>query len=45
MKTDESPELTAFDLRQAVIALEEITGRIYTEDILGEVFSRFCVGK
>lgn len=45
MKTGESPELTAFDLRQAVLALEEITGRIYTEDILGEVFSRFCVGK
>jgi len=45
MKTGESPELTAFDLRQAVVALEEITGRIYTEDILGQVFSRFCVGK
>ena len=41
----ESPELTAFDLRQAVTAIDEITGRIYTEEILGRIFERFCVGK
>ncbi len=38
-------ELAAFDLRQAVADLDEITGRIYTEEILGRIFSKFCVGK
>jgi tRNA modification GTPase len=41
----ESPELTAFDLRQAKDALDEITGKVYTEDILGKIFSSFCIGK
>jgi len=40
-----SPELTAVDLRQAVNAIDEITGRIYTEEILGRIFSKFCIGK
>ena len=41
----ESPEITSFELRQGVDALAEITGRIYTEDVLGRIFARFCVGK
>ena len=41
----ESPELTAFDLGQAKQALDEITGHVYTEDILGRIFSTFCIGK
>ena len=45
IKLDESPELTAFDLRQAASALDEITGKVYNEDILKEIFSRFCIGK
>jgi len=45
IKRGESPELAAFDLRQAISALDEITGRVYTEEILGRIFSRFCVGK
>ena len=40
-----SPEIIAFDLRQATAALEEITGRVYNEDILGRIFSKFCIGK
>ena len=40
-----SPELTAFDLRLAADALSEITGRIYNDDILGQIFSKFCIGK
>jgi len=39
------PELAAVDLRRAHAALEEITGEIATEDTLGRIFSRFCVGK
>ncbi len=41
----ESPELVAFDLRQAAGSLAEITGRIYNEDILGQIFAKFCIGK
>ncbi len=40
-----SPELTAFDLRLGADALAEITGRIYNDDILGQIFSKFCIGK
>ena len=41
----ESSEVLAFELRRAVEALAEITGQIYTEEILEEIFSRFCIGK
>jgi len=33
------------DLRRAVGALERLIGRIGVEDVLGEVFGRFCLGK
>ena len=39
------PELAAIDLRDALDALGEIPGRVDTEDLLGEIFSRFCIGK
>lgn len=38
-------EFVAADVREALFALEEITGRRTTEDLLAEIFSRFCVGK
>lgn len=38
-------ELAAEDLRLAARALGRITGRVDVEDILGEIFSRFCIGK
>jgi tRNA modification GTPase len=38
-------ELRAEDLRLAVQALGRITGRVDVEDILGEIFGRFCIGK
>lgn len=38
-------ELRAEDLRCATHALGRITGRVDVEDLLGEVFSRFCIGK
>ncbi|MEN9974017.1 MAG: tRNA uridine-5-carboxymethylaminomethyl(34) synthesis GTPase MnmE [Verrucomicrobiota bacterium] len=38
-------ELTAIDLRDALDALGEIPGRVDTEDLLGVIFSRFCIGK
>ena len=42
---EESPEFTAFDLNQAAKDLDEITGKVYNEQILEEIFSRFCIGK
>ncbi len=38
-------ELLAEDLRQAQLALSEITGEFSADDLLGEIFSRFCIGK
>jgi len=38
-------ELMAEDLRSAARALERIAGRIDVEEVLGDIFSRLCVGK
>jgi len=38
-------ELLAEELRLAHRALEAITGAFTNEDLLGEIFSRFCIGK
>ena len=41
----DAPELVAQSLREAAAALAGITGHMDVEDILGEIFSRFCIGK
>jgi tRNA modification GTPase len=38
-------ELFAEELRLAQAALSEITGEFSADDLLGEIFSRFCIGK
>ena len=38
-------ELFAEELRMAQLALNEITGEFSSDDLLGEIFSRFCIGK
>jgi tRNA modification GTPase len=38
-------ELAAEELRLAGLALGEITGQVSADDLLGEIFSRFCIGK
>ena len=38
-------ELAAEDLRQAQRCLSEITGEFTSEDLLGRIFSTFCIGK
>ncbi len=40
-----SPEIVADIYRLAAGALETITGTTTSEDLLGEIFSRFCLGK
>ena len=39
------PEMIAEELRFASYALGRVTGRIGVEEVLGEIFSRFCIGK
>lgn len=39
------PEMAAQSLRVALDAMGEIAGRITPDEVLGRVFSRFCVGK
>ncbi|MCB4810114.1 tRNA uridine-5-carboxymethylaminomethyl(34) synthesis GTPase MnmE [Methylovorus menthalis] len=41
----EQPELLAEELRLAQQALSSITGEFTPDDLLGEIFSRFCIGK
>lgn len=38
-------ELVAEELRQAQLALSEITGEFTSDDLLGRIFSSFCIGK
>ena len=38
-------ELLAEELRLAQLALSSITGEFSADDLLGEIFSRFCIGK
>jgi len=40
-----SGDLVSVDLRLALYHLGQITGEITTEDILGNIFGRFCIGK
>jgi tRNA modification GTPase len=38
-------ELLAFDIRKALFHLGEITGDVTTDDLLANIFSKFCIGK
>ncbi|MGI9266720.1 MAG: tRNA uridine-5-carboxymethylaminomethyl(34) synthesis GTPase MnmE [Akkermansiaceae bacterium] len=45
LRVGDEPELTALDLREALTAIGEIAGIVDTEEILGEIFGNFCIGK
>jgi tRNA modification GTPase len=45
IKDIKSNELIAFELRQAMNFLGEIVGTITTDEILNNIFARFCIGK
>jgi len=45
LRTSQAGELVAEDLRQAQMSLAEITGKFTSDDLLGKIFSSFCIGK
>jgi len=44
-ETVDCADLLAFELREALEALGAVVGEVTTEDLLGQVFARFCIGK
>ena len=44
-KVSDVAELVAVEIRAALAELGQISGHVVTEDILGRIFARFCVGK
>ena len=45
LETGESPEFVAMDLRAALDSIGDVIGKTDVEEILGEIFSTFCIGK
>ena len=45
LQHNQAGELVAEDLRQAQMSLSEITGTVSSDDLLGKIFSSFCIGK
>ena len=40
-----SSDLLAIDIKQAIYFLGELTGEISNNEVLGNIFSKFCIGK
>jgi tRNA modification GTPase len=45
LEDGQAPDIASLEIKGALEALGRITGRVLTEDLLEEVFSRFCLGK
>lgn len=45
LETNVTGDFIAMDIRQAMFELGQITGDISTDDLLGNIFSKFCIGK
>jgi tRNA modification GTPase len=45
LELNRAGELLAEELRAAQLALAEITGEFTSDDLLGEIFGKFCIGK
>ena len=45
VKNKDSLEIMSIELRASLDHLGQITGEVTTEDLLGRIFSKFCIGK
>ena len=45
LKSNPDADLYAMDLKQTILALDEITGEVLTDTILDNIFDNFCIGK
>lgn len=45
LQRGDDAELSVMDLREALNAIGEVAGVVDTEEILGEIFGNFCIGK
>ena len=45
LKSDISGDLLSVDIRKSIEHLAEITGEITNDDVLGNIFANFCIGK
>lgn len=44
-KAYELQDLISIDIKSALLALDEITGEVLTDNILNDIFEQFCIGK
>ena len=44
-KLNELQDLISIDVKSAILALDELTGELVTDDILENIFDHFCIGK
>ena len=44
-KSKELQDLISIDIKSALLALDEITGEVITDEILENIFEHFCIGK
>lgn len=44
-ESEELQDMIYIDLKSALLALDEITGEVITDDILNNIFDHFCIGK
>ena len=45
LQTNVTADWLAFELKEALDALGAITGKVCSEDLLKNIFSKFCIGK
>jgi tRNA modification GTPase len=45
IKANMLQDIIAIDLKGAIVALGEVTGENVSDEVIGSIFERFCVGK